>query len=521
MRYLLAIALPFLLSPGCQPAGDGDVLAQFSDIQVIETAMPTERSSGPVDAWTDVIEGQYVVRVDDAAAEDALWARGAVDVRQPPGLALGRGAHVLTFSASGDRDAVLAEVGVLDSVRWVEPLVQVRAAATPNDPYFSFQWTLAALDADTAWDESDGTDVVVAVVDTGVSPGTDGLNAVLPGYDYVDGDGDAADENGHGTHVAGTIAQTTDNGTGVAGMAPGAVILPVRVLDGDGIGTSVGLAAGILWAADNGAQIINMSLSANSPSTVVQEACAYAEDAGVLLVAATGNDGFTDFIAYPAAYTSTVAVGAVDLASEVAHYSNQGEGIDVVGPGGDLSADRNGDGYPDGILQETRFAGYYSYYMMAGTSMAAPHVSGTAALLVASGIEDLDSLRTALTTTAQDLGDPGLDNVYGEGLVQPTAALDFEGLDEPFPFPLVNLDAFPAGPGRAVLRWFTWVPSTTYAEGDNGWVFEDQTLQRRHHALVRGYPNSTVTFDVSSVAEDGYEAVDSIEVEFLVPGNAT
>ena len=484
-----------------------------------------DRLAAPADPWADAIAGEYVVALapevdpDDVLAplDGARFEPVHRDLRAQPfffeHLGLDR-----QFLLTADSPDVIASIEAVEDVEWIEPLVQVRATATPDDPYFGMQWHMNQLAVVSAWDVADGADVIVAVVDTGVSQGPDGFGTILSGYDFVDDDEHANDANGHGTHVAGTVAQATDNGQGVAGVAPGAAILPVRVLDADGVGSSVDVAAGIIWAVDNGADVINMSLGSGSPSMVIEEACAYAHEAGVLVVASSGNDGYSNFVGYPAAFGTTVAVGATDFRYEVAYYSNQGAELDLVAPGGDLGADHNGDGYPDGVLQETTIAGHFGYYFMSGTSMATPHVAGAAALLVSAGVTDLEDLRGALTSTADDLGAAGRDDVYGHGLVNPVAALGFSPPAEPTPFELINLVTRDVGEARVVVRWRTAIPSTSTITGENGWSFDQQNYSRVHRALARGVPGSTASFTVSSMSEEGYTATQTVQITF--PGGA-
>ncbi len=480
-------------------------------------AVPLERLAAPTEAWADAIDGEYVVSLTTDADPAQALAGARFEAVHPrlkspafPHEHLGLDRQYL-LSAGAD---LVAELGTLDEVEWIEPVVEVRATALPDDPFYAMQWHMNQLHIDVAWEAADGTDVIVAVVDTGVSEGTDGFDTLLSGYDFVDDDTHATDANGHGTHVAGTVAQATDNGLGVAGVAPGAAILPVRVLDANGVGTSVDVANGIIWAVDNGAAVINMSLGAASPAMVIEEACSYAHEAGVLVVASSGNEGYTNFVGYPAAFDTTIAVGATDLAYEVANYSNQGSQLDLVAPGGDLGADHNGDGYPDGVLQETTIGGNFGYYFMSGTSMATPHVAGAAAMLISTGVTDPEEIRAALTSTADDLGMAGRDDVYGHGLVNPVAALGYTAPAEPPPFELINVITRSVAEARVIVRWRTAVPSTTTLQGDNGFVFDQQSFTRVHRGLARGVPGSTATFTVSSVSEEGYTATETVEITF-------
>jgi serine protease len=310
----------------------------------------------------------------------------------------------------------------------------VRAFDLPNDPLYNLtdlQWNLRRIQSETAWDLTHGEGVVVAVADTGLaSGGADGIGCLAPGgYDVVNDDGDPDDGDGHGTHVAGTIAQTTNNGVGVAGMSHGACILPVKVLDDSGAGTTADIAEGIHYAVDHGAKVINMSLGISARfdirnDTVLDPALDYAYEKGVTVVCAAGNEGVDTNVGYPAIYPTTIAVGATDFEDNVTPYSNGGFGLDVVAPGGDTTSDLNGDDYGDGILQETRIDGVWGYYLFQGTSMAAPHVAAVAAMLIASDTATSpDDIYAVLTGTALDLGTSGYDGLYGHGLVQAHDAL--------------------------------------------------------------------------------------------------
>ncbi len=354
-----------------------------------------------------------------AAALSGVEAEGVAPVDGVPG--------VWAFESDVGMDVVVGGFDD-DDVAWVEPLVRVVALApTPDDEFFGLQWHMSRLGAPDVWRVATGAGVVVAVVDTGVAPGLDGFTNLVAGYDAVEGRAGFYDGNGHGTHVAGTVGQSTGNGYGTVGLAPNATILPVRVLSDSGSGTSADVAEGIRWAADNGAQIINLSLGSSSRSSVIAEACDYARDQGVLVVAASGNDGFTNFIGYPAALASTLAVGATALGDQVTGYSNKGQQLSLVAPGGDTTVDADGDGFGDGVLQESTFNGEEGFYFLEGTSMATPHVSAVAALLVEAGVDSVDELEQILLQSATDLGDPGWDPVFGHGLVDPVAALALVG----------------------------------------------------------------------------------------------
>jgi serine protease len=293
-----------------------------------------------------------------------------------------------------------------------------------------------------------GAGVIVAVLDTGVAYADRGpfrrspdLSAArfVPGYDFVDRDPYPFDLNGHGTHVASTIAEETGNGFGLTGLAYGARIMPVRVLDRNGAGDAVTIARGVRFAVDHGAQVLNLSLTFGAGVTDRQipellEAIEYAHAAGAIVVAAAGNE-HAPAVALPARAPHVLAVGATTEFGCLARYSNTGNGIDLVGPGGGTDAaltddpacvpGRRGRSISQ-ITLRAPSVGRFLTVAYAGTSMAAPHVSATAALVIASrvlgGEAYADAVEARLTQTARDLGAPGYDTRYGWGLVDAAAA---------------------------------------------------------------------------------------------------
>ena len=299
-----------------------------------------------------------------------------------------------------------------------------------NDPLASYQWHFDKVQAGSAWTISAGENVTVAVLDTGLSESnSDGIGCIISPRDVVNDDSTPTDGDGHGTHVAGTIAQSTNNAIGVAGLAYESCIMPVKVLDDFGSGSFVDIAEGIYWAVNNGAKVINMSLGVNARhgitnDSIIDPALDYAAANNVVLVAAAGNDGFRKNVSYPAIYPSVIAVGATDFNNGLASYSNKGKGLDIVAPGGNTRSDANNDGYADGVLQETVIDGESGYYFFQGTSMAAPHVSAIAAILLASG-KSYKDVSTAMFDSALDLGSAGFDNSFGHGLVQAYDAMQW------------------------------------------------------------------------------------------------
>lgn len=301
-------------------------------------------------------------------------------------------------------------------------------STSPNDPRYAEQWNFQMVGAEAAWKRSRGTGVVVAVIDTGVS-GTSsakgqacrdfGSTTFTAGYDFVNRDSDPYDDHGHGTHVAGTIAEATNNSEGVAGLAYGATIMPLKVLSASGSGTSADIADAIRWATDKGANVINMSLGSPFPDAVIRSACTYAFKKGVVIVAAAGNSG-KQGVGYPAAYSECIAVSSVGPSGKLAGYSSWGKQVALAAPGGDIG------GYSDrdesaGILQNTNLPVEYGgqgdgYYAFQGTSMASPHVAAAAALVMAQGIKDPVKVRKALIESAAKVTGGDVKK-YGAGIL--------------------------------------------------------------------------------------------------------
>jgi serine protease len=324
--------------------------------------------------------------------------------------------------APGGEAGLLARLRSDPRVEAAEPLARVRASFTANDPLLEKQWHMERIGAMRAWDFATGRGVTVAVVDTGIACETHGpynkgtdlaSTECVEGWNFIHSTAHANDDQGHGTHVAGTIAQSTNNGIGAAGVAFHARLMPVKVLNENGWGTTTSVADGIRWAADNGAHVINLSLGGPRNSKILQSAIDYAISRGVVVVAAAGNTG--GHVQYPGASDGVIGVSATDSDDKVAKFSSRGEGVDLAAPGVN-------------VVQQTicnrgrdKCEGYPGY---SGTSMAAPHVAGSAALLVSLGVSDPVAVERALRAGARvvDNSEQGK-KLYGAGILQSAQAV--------------------------------------------------------------------------------------------------
>lgn len=333
----------------------------------------------------------------------------------------------------------------------IEPDRQVHLMSAPLSapPYFSSQWGLGAVGSDAASvsTSTQGASVIVAVVDSGVDAGNPDLSGkVMDGVDYRDGisylnnsgtlidhctsytdqvpaanqthaDFGKYDPNGHGTHVAGIIAS---NGIGVRSVAPQAIIMPVRVISPQGTGDMADVACGIIYAAEHGAKVINLSIVATQDSPALNAAVAYAISKGLVVVAAAGNGGPSALPSFPAAYPNVIGVGAVDQYGAIANFSNNGDYVDVVAPGVDIWSTCTSPG-----TVCTTTDGDPNYESLSGTSMATPFVSGLAALIFAMDPHLNNSdVEGIITSSAVDKGATGKDQIYGFGLINAPAAVD-------------------------------------------------------------------------------------------------
>jgi serine protease len=452
---------------------------------------PTSRTPRWVKGTGDeYLAGSLIVRFrpgTSASLQRAMLAQ--VDATAGPELPYAD-FKIVTLDGSDDAETVARRLSTQPDVEFAQARYRVRPMFVPTDPLYSLQWNYPQLDMERAWDINPGasSDVIVAIVDTGVAfrsalirytgiaweredgarfPALGpvdipfaaapdlGADRFVSPRDFIWDDQLPFDLVGHGTHVAGTIGQLTNNNQGGAGMAFNVKLMPVKVIDSEWdfifdspfVGTDDIVARGVRYAADNGAKVINMSIGRGGPpAPAVQSAIAYAVSHGAFVAVAGGNefDGSTPqrLADFAPQIEGMVAVGATGRDRLRASYSTVGSFIELVAPGGDFSR----GGGPSGILQQTldldlveTFAGpvsryraprfdSFAYYYFEGTSMSTPHVSGLAALLMSQGVTSPAAIEAVMKQTATDLGAAGRDDEYGYGLINPRAALRGMGL---------------------------------------------------------------------------------------------
>jgi serine protease len=471
-------------SPSSAPAIDGGLRPGTT----LRAARPATGSLARGTARARYLPGSLIVKFrtgTSAAARTALLA--VVEGQATPRVA-NAPFDIVALDGGADAEAAAQRLSAQPDVEYAQARYVVRPMAfRPNDPFYSLQWNYPLLDMERAWDINPGasSSVIVAILDTGLAytniaftrtqskaqsiegvvyPALGSVNLtfaaapdlattgrIVSPFDFIWGDGTPVDMDGHGTHVAGTIGQLTNNSVGVAGMAFNVKLMPIKILDGfwdeyflsPFVGTDDTVALGIRYAADNGAKVLNMSIGRDGPpAPVVRDAISYAVSKGAFVAIAGGND-FLDgnpvpqFAAYATQFEGVVSVGAVGRDRQRAVYSGTGSWLELMAPGGDVT--RNG--VPGMILQQTYnfdftdtflngAAGFraprfdvFEYIYYEGTSMATAHVSGLAALLYQQGITKPAAIEAAMKRFATDLGTAGRDNEFGSGLINPRAAL--------------------------------------------------------------------------------------------------
>lgn len=387
---LLGLLVPLVFLPSCVKP-EVDVITQ-SQPTTLRTAKPAKPISSVLVKFKATVGADKRTKI--------LAGRGRVAEKIP---------RLGVFEVKVDPAQVDESVSALKkdpSVEYAEPNRLRSMLVTPNDTYYKRQWAYGNMGGPKGWDVENGTTspVTIAVVDTGVDLTHPDLKSkVVSGYDTINNDDDPSDDHGHGTHVAGIAAAITNNTAGVAGTDWGAKIMPVKVLSGDGWGTDVTVAEGIIWAADHGAKVINMSLGGYGFSQTMQDATDYANEKGVVICAAAGNEATTDIL-YPAGNSGVLGIAALDVDGARAWFSNYNSSVDLAAPGV--------------YVLSTFWRDGHAYAYLSGTSMATPFASGTAAL-VASRFPTLSSSEIAsrLQSHSVDLGPLGRDNYYGYGRI--------------------------------------------------------------------------------------------------------
>jgi len=381
-------------------------------------ALPAARAEYPEVCFVGVegVSRRALVAATPAAdrAVASLVARlgGRVGARIEP-----VGVRHVELPSAAVRDAALAALAATPGVRWAEPELAVAAHRSANDTYVRRQWAVDRIGLRRAWDVTTGSaSVTVAVIDTGVAAGHPDLKGkVLPGIDVVNDDEDASDDHGHGTHVAGTVAAASNNRLGVTGVAWGVKVLPVKVLGAGGSGGTCDVLMGIVEAVRAGAHVLNLSLGVVSPCPLAfKAAVTYATSEKRLIVASSGNDGRQGGAsAAPANCDGVLGVGATNSADKPTDFSTFGPQVDVAAPG-------------ENILSTTYDPKKrtYGYEFWSGTSMAAPHVAGLAALIRSKHADwTPEQIAAAITDTADDRGVPGRDDFFGAGRINAARAL--------------------------------------------------------------------------------------------------
>ncbi|MBN1271720.1 MAG: peptidase S8 [Candidatus Aminicenantes bacterium] len=392
---------------------------------------PTLYHSDPLPFSENKILVRFKQGSNEARIQGIIQAASTRSLKRISALDL----FVLELDPGTDVNWALTKFRHNPQVLYAEPNYRIRLAETPNDTLFNLQYSLyntntipgstppedrADIHAPEAWEETKGDQaVLIGILDTGVDLLHPDLNDKIidSGRDYVNDDFDATDDHGHGTHAAGIAAAETNNAEGIAGVAWNCKILPVKVLDNTGVGEYDMLIQGIIYAADQGVHVINMSLGGDFPSQGLADALQYAYDKGIVCVASTGNDG--GGVLYPAAYDDTcLAVAATNANDERPDWSNFGPEVDVAAPGVNIWSC-----VPTWLLGSE----YLPYQQKSGTSMSSPHVAGLAALIKSlKPWLSASDIMNIICYSAEDINSdelPGKDQFLGYGRINMENAL--------------------------------------------------------------------------------------------------
>jgi thermitase len=378
-----------------KPIGSGPFKVEQANFPGgLTTAMPNS---------DEIPSGRIMVAFRDGSPATAMRQASAVRGAKLTKVDPKSGIAIYEVAAGSEKEKA-DEFKSNAAVRFAEPDSRTLAQLVPNDASYNQQWAPAKINAPMAWDVTTGSaTITLAILDTGIDLTSQEFSGrVVPGYNFIGEDTNVQDDHGHGTHVSGIAAASGNNGVGIAGLAWNISILPVKVLSGSGEGYVSDLIAGIDFARERGAKIINISLGTSTFSELLQEAVNRAIDAGVLVVAAAGNSGTeSNAPSYPAAFPGVIAVAATDSTDVRAPYSTSGSYVSIAAPGTGIYST-----YPGG------------YATMSGTSAAAAHVSGMASLIWSQNpaLKASDVFET-IRSTAVDLGAPGKDDLYGSGRI--------------------------------------------------------------------------------------------------------
>lgn len=384
---LIAVVIVIGISavlPSSSPYSVRNLLAtnKSTTAPVVDTITGNYSVAG--EASSSSILVKYKSSVNETAKANINKRVGAVPKRKIDKLNV----DVLEISTNESVDTVIGKYKVYSEVEYAEPNYLAKGFLTPNDTLFSKQWHLQKIEAPKAWDVSQGGYGPIAVVDTGIASAQSDLSGwISQGYNFVAGNTNANDDNGHGTHVAGIISASSNNGNGVASIGFKGTLLPVKVLDSNGSGTYANVASGIIYAADQGSKVINMSLGGSSSSLTLKNAVSYAQSKGSIIVAAAGNNGNSTAV-YPAVYPGVIAVSASTQDDTLASFSSYGSHIYVSAPGTGIISTYNNGGYAT----------------LSGTSMATPVVSGLIGLALSRGTTSVTTVIADLKTASDKVG---------------------------------------------------------------------------------------------------------------------